>query len=136
MYSASSAYAAMFTDQAQVLGAAELWKTKAPNKCRLFAWLVLHGRSWTSERAWRHDLRNDACCAFCDQGVETIDHLPLRQGGLAQSSAPLRVAEPRPGGDRQLHGVVATVEEENSESAAESVRLLRNPRRLVSMVGA
>jgi hypothetical protein len=65
----------MFTDQAQVLGAAELWKTKAPNKCRLFAWLVLHGRSWTSERAWRHDLRNDACCAFCDQGVETIDHL-------------------------------------------------------------
>jgi hypothetical protein len=75
MYSASSAYATMFTSQTQVLGASELWKTNAPNKCHFFAWLVLHARSWTSERAWRHGLHNDTCCALCDQGVETIDHL-------------------------------------------------------------
>lgn len=35
-YSASSAYNAMFLGQTQVLGAKELWKVKAPNKCRFF----------------------------------------------------------------------------------------------------
>jgi hypothetical protein len=35
-YSASSAYNAMFIGQTGVLGAKELWKVKAPNKCRFF----------------------------------------------------------------------------------------------------
>jgi hypothetical protein len=136
VYSASSAYAAMFTGQTQMLGAKELWKAKAPNKCRFFVWLVLHGRSWTSERAWRHGLRNDACCALCDQSIETLDHLPLRQGGMVQSFAPLWMAGPHTDNDGLLHGVVASLAEENSEREAESVRFLRNPRRLVPLAGA
>jgi hypothetical protein len=58
-----------------VLGAKELWKVKASNKCRFFLCLVLHGRSWTSESAWHHDLCDDAHYAFCDQGIETLDHM-------------------------------------------------------------
>jgi hypothetical protein len=29
-------------------------------------WLVLHGKNWTSERAWRHGLCDDAHCVLCD----------------------------------------------------------------------
>jgi hypothetical protein len=75
VYMASSAYAGMFAGQAQTLRAKELWKARVPNKYRFFLWLVLHGRSWTSERAWRHGLRNDARCVLCDQGTEMLDHL-------------------------------------------------------------
>jgi hypothetical protein len=41
-YSASLAYNAMFLGQTKVLGARELWKVSAPNKCHLFIWLALH----------------------------------------------------------------------------------------------
>jgi hypothetical protein len=74
-YSANSAYKAMFLEQSSILGTKEVWKTKAPNKCRFFAWLVLLGRNWTSERLWRHGLRDDAACALCSHESETVDHL-------------------------------------------------------------
>jgi hypothetical protein len=53
----------------------ELWKVIAPGKCRFFLWSVLHGRTWTSERLFRHGLRDDDSCALCNQGPETVDHL-------------------------------------------------------------
>jgi hypothetical protein len=74
-YSASSVYAVMFTRQTQILGAKELCKVTATNKCLLFFWLVLHDKNWTSERAWHHGLRDDALRVLYDQEVETIDHL-------------------------------------------------------------
>jgi hypothetical protein len=40
-YSASSAYAALFHGQTALGGAKELWKSRAPNKCRFFLWLAL-----------------------------------------------------------------------------------------------
>jgi hypothetical protein len=40
-----------------------------------FVCLVLHVPHWTSERLWRHELCDDALCAFCAQGDETIAHL-------------------------------------------------------------
>lgn len=43
-YSASSAYRAFFLGLTEQLGAKQLWKIKAPNKCRFFLWLLLHGR--------------------------------------------------------------------------------------------
>jgi hypothetical protein len=74
-YSVPSAYGAMLVGQTQILGARELWKVKALNMCCFFLWLVLHGKNWTSECAWHHDLRDDECCALCDQEAETMDHL-------------------------------------------------------------
>jgi hypothetical protein len=62
-YSASSAYRALFLGQEAILGAREPWKTRAPNKCRFFLWLVLHDRCWTSERLRCHDLKDDDLCA-------------------------------------------------------------------------
>jgi hypothetical protein len=76
-YSASSAYSAFFHGQTVILGAKELWNTKAPNNCRFFGWLILHGRCWTADRRQRHGLQDSAACALCSQGTETIDHLLL-----------------------------------------------------------
>jgi hypothetical protein len=74
-YNAASAYKAMFLGQSSILGDKEIWKTKAPSKCRFFAWLVLLRRNWTSEHLWHHGLRDDATCALCSQEPETVDHL-------------------------------------------------------------
>jgi hypothetical protein len=46
------------------------------------------------------------------------------------------MAEPRPDDDELLHRVVATLQEENSESAVESIRLTHNPQCLVSLAQA
>jgi hypothetical protein len=52
VYSTSSTYNMMFIGQSQLLDTKELWKTKAPGKCCFFDWLVLHDRTWTSDRLW------------------------------------------------------------------------------------
>jgi hypothetical protein len=57
-YSAASTYRAFFLGLTEQLGAKQLWKIKAPNKCRFFLWLLLHGRCWTSNRLQRHGLPN------------------------------------------------------------------------------
>jgi hypothetical protein len=74
-YSVSSAYSAFLFGQMALLGAKELWKTRAMNTCRFFYRLVLHGRCWTSNGLQCHSLRNNGPCALCSQHAETIDHL-------------------------------------------------------------
>jgi hypothetical protein len=74
-YSAASAYKALILGQAAVLGAKELLKAWAPNKCRFFVWLVLLGRCWTSARHQKHGLQSDGSCALCCQDLEICDHL-------------------------------------------------------------
>jgi hypothetical protein len=77
-YSANSAHKFLFQGQKGVLGAKELWKVRAPNKCRFFLWLVLHQLCWTSEGLHRHALHDDGACALCQQELETLDHLLVR----------------------------------------------------------
>jgi hypothetical protein len=75
LYSSASAYNALFVNQTSLFGAKELWKVCAPNSCRFFIWLVLHGRCWTSDQLQRHGLQNSSPFALCNQAVETLDHL-------------------------------------------------------------
>jgi hypothetical protein len=74
-YSASSAYRAFFVGMATLRGAKELWKVRAPPKCKFFFWLLLHDRLWTAARRKRHGLQDDDVCIFCDQEQETARHL-------------------------------------------------------------
>jgi hypothetical protein len=60
-----------------LLGAKELWKTKAQPKVKFFFWLALHRRLWTVERRKRHGLQDTDECAMCGQEPETGDHLFL-----------------------------------------------------------
>jgi hypothetical protein len=46
IYSTSLAYQALFLGQHAMEGAKELWKVRAPNKCRMFIWLLLQDRIW------------------------------------------------------------------------------------------
>jgi hypothetical protein len=75
IYSSSSAYAALLLGRVDILGACQIWKTQMPGKCKFFAWLVLHGRCWTSDRLHCHGLKDSDSCALCAQEVETLDHL-------------------------------------------------------------
>jgi hypothetical protein len=67
----------MFLGSSELLGARQLWKTKAPGEHKFFCWLVLLDRCWTTERRRRHGLQDDDSCALCDQVPETITHLLL-----------------------------------------------------------
>jgi hypothetical protein len=64
------ANAVMFYGESSILGANQLWKTRAPNM-----WLILLGRCWTSEHLHQHGLSNNGPCALCSQSAETLDHL-------------------------------------------------------------
>jgi hypothetical protein len=77
-YSASSAYKAFFIGRSELQGSRNLWRIRAPQKCIFFAWTVLHKRCWTLARLLRHGLTDSDSCSFCDQAVESIDHLLLR----------------------------------------------------------
>lgn len=77
VYSAASAYGAMFAGSSAPLGAKLIWKTAAPPRVRFFFWLVMHGRCWTAHRRRRHGLQDTDACIFCDQAAETIDHVIL-----------------------------------------------------------
>jgi len=74
-YSASSAYRAFFIGMSFLRGAKELWKARAPSKCKFFFWLLLHDRLWTAARRMRHGLQDGDVCALCDQEQETARHL-------------------------------------------------------------
>jgi hypothetical protein len=74
-YSAHSAYLALFTGQSAILGTKEIWKVKAPSKCKFFQWLIAPDRCWTAERRHRHGLQHSALCALCAQEDGTADHL-------------------------------------------------------------
>lgn len=56
-------------------GAKELWKTKTPPRVKIFFWLALHRRLWTTERQRRHGLQDHDACILCHQEPETCDHL-------------------------------------------------------------
>lgn len=76
-YSAASTYRAFLAGSTRLLGARELWRTKAPPKVKMFFWLALHRRLWTADRRKRHGLQDHDVCVLCDQDRETEPHLFL-----------------------------------------------------------
>lgn len=76
-YAASSTYKAFFEGLSSLLGARELWKTKALPKAKLFFWLALHHRLWTADRRKRHGLQDSNECNLCGQDPESCGHLFL-----------------------------------------------------------
>ena len=77
VYSAASAYAAMFFGCSQPPAAKYIWKMTAPPKVCFFFGLTLHRRCWTVDRLWRHGLQVSNAYITCDQAAETIDHILL-----------------------------------------------------------
>jgi hypothetical protein len=110
---------ALFYGQTSILDAKELWKSKPPRKCRFFIWLVLHGRSWTSNQLFRYRLHDDAVCALCAQDTETLDHLlancVLSPGGMVQAAPSMWLATSHAGPKCVLHAVVVVFLQSSGE---------------------
>jgi hypothetical protein len=52
------------------------WKNGAPLKCKLFMWLAIQDREWTSARRHRHGLQDRPMpCYVCLQDEDAMDHL-------------------------------------------------------------
>lgn len=66
-FSAHSAYGARFMGLETSPTAAFTWQSKAPLKCRFYAWLTFKDRCWTSERLARRGLPHQDACPLCDQ---------------------------------------------------------------------
>ena len=78
VYSAKSAYEAMFIGSTQFRPWERIWKSWAPGKCKFFMWLVAHDRCWAADRLARKGLPHHDHCLLCDQEEETINHLLLQ----------------------------------------------------------
>lgn len=74
-YSAKSAYSAFFEGSVLFSLGDRIWKSWAPPKCKFFMWLAAHNKCWTADKLAKRNLLHPACCLFCDQEQETINHL-------------------------------------------------------------
>jgi hypothetical protein len=57
------------------VGHSLVWKAWAPLKVKIFLWLALRRRHWTTDRRRRHGLPAQPRCHLCDQVEESIDHI-------------------------------------------------------------
>ena len=75
IYSAASAYTAQFSGSFPRFSPTKIWEAHAEPKCKLFSWLVLHGKILTADmlaiRGWPHD----PTCPLCLGAPETATHL-------------------------------------------------------------
>ena len=75
VYTARSAYDALFQGAVLFEPFERIWKSWAPSKCRFFMWLVAHQRCWTADRLAKRGLPHPNRCPLCDQDEENIQHL-------------------------------------------------------------
>lgn len=72
-----SAYNHFFVGSTKFAPYRRIWKTKAPLKTKIFAWMAVLDRVWTAERLAQHGLSHHDRCVLCDQSLEGINHLLL-----------------------------------------------------------
>ena len=73
-YSSKSAYRAYFFGSIPFEPWRRLWKSWAPNKCKVFLWPAIRNRCWTADRLAKRGLPHPDKCPLCDQ-EETVQHL-------------------------------------------------------------
>lgn len=74
-YSVASAYRAFFHGLVYFPCVKQLWKARAPLKCKFFVWLVLHKHCWAADRLQCHGRPNKGICSLCQQEPESVEHL-------------------------------------------------------------
>jgi hypothetical protein len=75
IFSSRSAYRAFFVGAIQFEPWKRLWKTWAPNKCKIFVWLAVRNSCWTADRLLKQGLPHPDHCARCNQEDETAQHI-------------------------------------------------------------
>ncbi|KAI5017913.1 hypothetical protein ZWY2020_042801 [Hordeum vulgare] len=74
-YSARSAYKAQFQGMMKSDFKKIIWKTWAPPRLKIFAWLLLRDRLWCNDRLQRRGWPNGYFCQLCLRNLETSTHL-------------------------------------------------------------
>ena len=78
-YTASSAYKMLCEGGVRFHSFGAIWKCWAPLACKIFMWLAVQYRLWTSDRRVRHNLQDQISqCFLCDQEEDTVDHILLQ----------------------------------------------------------
>jgi len=72
IYSAKSAYTMLHNGAIAFRGHRLIWKTWALLRVKIFLWLALRRRHWTTDRRTRHGLDARGRCYLCGQAPETI----------------------------------------------------------------
>ncbi|WVZ49513.1 hypothetical protein U9M48_000862 [Paspalum notatum var. saurae] len=75
VYSSKTAYRAMFVGSIMFSPWKRIWKSWVPPNCKLFTWLAINNRCWTSDRLAKRGLPHQPACPFCDQDGESIHHI-------------------------------------------------------------
>ena len=77
-YTARSVYRALHLGLAISPTYECIWRSGAILKCKIFAWLAVQYRLWTSDRRARHGLQDSTtACYTCLQEEDTVDHILL-----------------------------------------------------------
>jgi hypothetical protein len=75
-YTARSTYKRLCMGPERWEGASCIWRSWAPLKCKVFAWLALHSRLWTADRRFRFDLqRTRSACYTSLQEEDSVQHI-------------------------------------------------------------
>lgn len=79
MYTARSTYFRLCQGIERVAYAAGIWKNWAPLKCKIFMWLAIQHRIWTSDRRARHGLQDrPSNCFTCLQDEDNAEHILIQ----------------------------------------------------------
>ena len=78
-YSAVSAYRMLCEGGIRFQLSSAIWKNEAPLACKIYVWLAVQYRLWTSDRRFRHGLQDRTSpCYLCDQEEDNVDHILLQ----------------------------------------------------------
>lgn len=77
-FSSRSAYLRFFTGSTEFLTYHCLWRAWAPLRAKMFLWLAIADRCWTTDRLARRGLQHPELCPLCDQEPETIQHMLIQ----------------------------------------------------------
>ena len=58
-----------------------VWRSWAPLKCKIFAWLAMQYRLWTSDRRARHGLQDEPQRAKAATGAKQRAHVAVAAAG-------------------------------------------------------
>jgi hypothetical protein len=76
IWSAKATYDRLHVGLIHMPAAEAIWKNGAPLKCKVFMWLTIQDRQWTSERWHRHGLQAQSSpCFVCLQEEDNMCHL-------------------------------------------------------------
>jgi hypothetical protein len=76
-YSTRSAYRMQFCGSFSTFRSDQIWKAHAENKCKVFTWILIHGKVLTADNLQRRGWPHQDHCALCNGPLETGLHLCL-----------------------------------------------------------